>query len=389
MELSRIQIYELVWSKPIQKLAKEYGFSDVGFSKICRRHNIPLPARGYWAKVSAGIKTSKVPLPNPKTEGNVYIPNRKSISDDEILNKKKKLDQAKIDLEKIGVFKVPVQLDSPHKITKNTHKFFEKILKNLDLIQSSNTLPNEYFSMINTYYRGRIRCKTADCFHVTVSKENTGRALILLDVLVKELGKYGFKIQNNNDKEPVVAIKENEVINFCLTEGYKYHAIDEPKGLTKLERILYPDKKPIATGKLTFSVSSTVTNIAGSWTDGKRPIELELPAIIHEFICLVPRQKQARIAELAKQELRNEELRISRERESQRYLEKSAFEEAIREAKVFREHQDLDTYLNYLEIQYSEKYGDFSEQAIKWFSMIRKIALGQNPAEKRVNLLHN
>ena len=85
MELSRIQLYELVWSKPIQKLAKEYGFSDVEFSKICRRHEIPLPVRGYWAKVSAGIKAYKVPLPNPNIVGNVYIPNRKSITDEEML----------------------------------------------------------------------------------------------------------------------------------------------------------------------------------------------------------------------------------------------------------------------------------------------------------------
>ena len=282
---------------------------------------------------------------------------------------------------------MPNQLNAPHKITQNTQKFFGKILKDLDLIQNSKFLPNEYFSMINIYYRGRIRCKRSGCFHVTVSKENTNRALILLDVLVKELKKYKFKIQNNNEKEPVVAIKDNEIINFCLTEGYKYHAVDEPKGMTKLERIFYPDKIPIATGKFTFSVSSSVTNVARSWTDGKSPIEQELPAMILEFNSLVPRQKQARVDELAKQELRNEELKISWEKESQRCFEKSAFEEAIREAKVFRDHQDLDSYLNYLEIQYSEKYVDFSEQAIKWFSMIRKIALGQNPSEKRIKLL--
>ena len=117
---------------------------------------------------------------------------------------------------------MPNQLNAPHKITQNTQKYFGKILKDLDLIQNAKTLPNEYYSMINIYYRGRIRCKRADCFHITVSKENTDRALIMLDALVKELEKHGFKIQNNNDKEPVVAIKDNEIINFCLTEGYKW-----------------------------------------------------------------------------------------------------------------------------------------------------------------------
>ena len=282
---------------------------------------------------------------------------------------------------------MPNQLNSPHKITQNTQKFFGKILKDLDLIQNAKTLPNEYYSMINIYYRGRIRCKRADCFHVTISKENTDRALILLDALVKELEKHGFKIQNNNDKEPPVAIKDNEIINFCLTEGYKYHAVDDKRGMTKLERIFYPDKIPIATGKLTFSVRSSVTNKCRNWTDGKRQIEQELPSILLEFNSLVPRQKQARADAFAKQELRIEELKIFRERQSQKYHEKSVFEETLREAKAFRDHQDLENYLNYLELQYSEKYGAFSEQATKWFSMIRKVALEQNPSVKRLNLL--
>ena len=161
---------------------------------------------------------------------------------------------------------------------------------------------------------------------------------------------------------------------MCLTEGYKYHALDEPKGMTKLERIFYPDKMPIATGKFTFSVSLSVANLARSWTDGKRQIEQELPSILLEFNSLVPRQKQARADAFAKQELRIEELKIFRERQSQKHHEKSVFEEALREAKAFREHQDLENYLNYLELQYSEKYGAFSEQATKWFSMIRKVA---------------
>ena len=158
--------------------------------------------------------------------------------------------------------------------------------------------------------------------------------------------------------------------------------------MTKLERIFYPDKIPIATGKLTFSVRSSVTNKCRNWTDGKRQIEQELPAMLLEFNRLVSKQKQVRADALVKQELKNEELKIFRERESQSYLEKSSFEEAMKEAKVFIEHQNLETYLSYLEIQYSEKYGAFSEQAIIWFSMIRRISLGLNPSVKRVNLLN-
>jgi hypothetical protein len=45
------------------RLAKEYGLSDSGLAKICRKHNIPRPPRGFWAKTAAGQKLKHTPLP--------------------------------------------------------------------------------------------------------------------------------------------------------------------------------------------------------------------------------------------------------------------------------------------------------------------------------------
>ena len=38
----------------MQKLAESFGISDVGLAKICERHRVPTPPRGYWAKKEAG-----------------------------------------------------------------------------------------------------------------------------------------------------------------------------------------------------------------------------------------------------------------------------------------------------------------------------------------------
>lgn len=61
-ELTREELYEQVWSRPVIHLAKEYGLSDVGLKKICKKHNIPTPPLGYWAKVRAGQKPKKKAL---------------------------------------------------------------------------------------------------------------------------------------------------------------------------------------------------------------------------------------------------------------------------------------------------------------------------------------
>lgn len=52
--LTRRAMYDLVWSEPMSKVAQEFGISDVALKKICEKHRVPTPPRGYWAKKEAG-----------------------------------------------------------------------------------------------------------------------------------------------------------------------------------------------------------------------------------------------------------------------------------------------------------------------------------------------
>ena len=60
---TRQELYDLVWSAPVQAVAKTFSLSDRGLAKICTAANIPVPARGYWAKKEAGKPVSKPRLP--------------------------------------------------------------------------------------------------------------------------------------------------------------------------------------------------------------------------------------------------------------------------------------------------------------------------------------
>jgi hypothetical protein len=59
---TREALYNLVWAEPKTALAKKFGVSDDWLSKICRTVIIPLPPRGYWAKVAAGKKPPTLAL---------------------------------------------------------------------------------------------------------------------------------------------------------------------------------------------------------------------------------------------------------------------------------------------------------------------------------------
>jgi len=57
--LTRRELYDLVWSKPMKDLAGDFDLSDRGLAKICERHRVPTPGRGYWAKLQARKKVTK------------------------------------------------------------------------------------------------------------------------------------------------------------------------------------------------------------------------------------------------------------------------------------------------------------------------------------------
>ncbi|MCC6981765.1 MAG: hypothetical protein IT535_00705 [Bauldia sp.] len=63
---TREEFYELVWSKPITQLAKEFDISDVGLHKICRKNDVPTPPLGWWAKKAAGKEVKRTPLPKAR-----------------------------------------------------------------------------------------------------------------------------------------------------------------------------------------------------------------------------------------------------------------------------------------------------------------------------------
>ncbi len=67
IKIAREDLYELVWSKPMRDLATDFGISDTALAKRCRRLAIPVPGRGYWARLDAGQTPYRPKLPMRQT----------------------------------------------------------------------------------------------------------------------------------------------------------------------------------------------------------------------------------------------------------------------------------------------------------------------------------
>lgn len=64
IKLDRPALFDRAWTVPMVRLSEEWGLSDRGLAKAYARLRIPLPPRGYWAKLSAGKRVRRAKLPD-------------------------------------------------------------------------------------------------------------------------------------------------------------------------------------------------------------------------------------------------------------------------------------------------------------------------------------
>ncbi|MDX1195819.1 hypothetical protein GOL94_00205 [Sinorhizobium medicae] len=63
---SREQLYELVWSTPVLRAARQLEVSNSYVARICSALDVPRPPRGWWARKKSGQTPVRPPLPPPR-----------------------------------------------------------------------------------------------------------------------------------------------------------------------------------------------------------------------------------------------------------------------------------------------------------------------------------
>ncbi|NWG04303.1 MAG: hypothetical protein HXY44_15730, partial [Syntrophaceae bacterium] len=153
----------------VSSLAKEMGISDVGLAKICKRHNIPRPGLGYWAKKQAGIKVQQKPLPKGNDERFIEIIGHSS--DNEDVNKKKTSFRISKSLKRqLRSIVDAATLTDPHPLVKQT----------AEILQSHQ--PNKN-GLLEPYRRHSL--------NIEVSPKSLDRALRIMDALIKTFETMG------------------------------------------------------------------------------------------------------------------------------------------------------------------------------------------------------
>ncbi len=301
--ISRLELYKRVWETPVTNLAKEYGLSDVGFAKICKKHNIPRPPRGHWARKAAGQRLQKVPLPNRSSEEIIEIcPNPSnqltSAADSKLLQQI----ECKQNFPPIVVAKS----------LRNPHQFVSQSADILELCQ-----PNDVGILEPQDKRG---------LDIRVSRKSLRRALRILDALIKGLLERGFEVDQGDDSVKVQI--HGEWLGFGISEEVitsKTQAKDTNlDGYYQFGHSRF-DRERVPSGKLCLTIHDRSyfwsDNFRKNWRDTKRSKLVDsLNAFVVGLVKRAAQKKEHRRQEEEKERQRREMERL-REEEQHRQVE--------------------------------------------------------------------
>lgn len=167
VNLDREEIYEKVWTTPINAIAKEMSLRDYDIVNFCDKNNIPRPPCGYWSKYRYGHRIERPPLPNNSVEATVIAQER--------------IQKRLIKKEKIpsGIFQKKKEVSRVRVTSGRQHLLIEKTYR--------------AYGNINPDKTDRLRSKEA-VLNVWVGYRSLDRALSFMDFLIKDLAEQDISV---------------------------------------------------------------------------------------------------------------------------------------------------------------------------------------------------
>lgn len=71
VKVTRQELFDQVWAEPVSRVAERYGLSGTWVRRTCLENDVPVPPRGYWARVAAGQNPKKLRLPKPSAANEI------------------------------------------------------------------------------------------------------------------------------------------------------------------------------------------------------------------------------------------------------------------------------------------------------------------------------
>ncbi|MBE9585703.1 hypothetical protein IM792_14700 [Mucilaginibacter sp. JRF] len=333
-KLSREELYHLVWEKPISRLAEELGIKSTELRKYCLRSEIPLPEQGQWSKIQFGKEVTKTSLP----------PVSASEPTEEVVIEKKDISEVEPPIMFPGEnelsFKVPYRLINPDPL----------------IIAAENGLKRTPRVSRDMYRTER------DQLPIRVSKSNIGRALRIMDTLVKCWKRRGYEI----------TIHEGEAFVHLRKVRQRISLREINKKLPKKGVYDFQEFEP--TGQLAFRMDWSGGR---EWKDGRLLLEDQILVILNHME-LSARELERGWAERAERQKIEEGLENQRKLVIKKQQAKeAAFKTLIADALRWKELKVLDEYLAELTLKQ-----EHSSAFLEWLAWAKQKRIAEDPFVK-------
>jgi hypothetical protein len=260
---NRDELYEDVWKQTLTSLVAKYGVSAVAIGKTCRKLQVPLPGRGYWAKEAHGHAVTRKPLPKlheiprivryrPAVLHTVPTPPPKPEFPVEAE------DKAELD-------RITQKLSTGALSVKNPRKALHHVL----VVAARNSLRHA------SPYKGILQVPwNESCLDIRVSKPQLARALGIMAAVIAVLEDNGAKVRvtpgdrSYGDRlSQTIATIFGENIQFGIIEHTKHVRVpDTTTGPDAIGRQRYQHHYD-PTGQLSLRIINHSSYFKTSWDD--------------------------------------------------------------------------------------------------------------------------
>ncbi len=297
--MTRTALYRRVWSEPMSKLAGEFGISDVGLAKVCRKHSIPCPSRGYWAKKAHGQDVTDVPLPDPENDATIKFRDTPA--------------------SRINASQTKLKPDAGPPVEFRDH------------LRGAHPLVSEAKRQLLTADKdseGFLTRPDDLVLNLRVTKATLHRAFLIMDAILRALSHRGYSVSSG----PTVLIEETPV-RFHIVE-FMETSEEEPGepdfndryqfGHSRFRKLRRPS------GKLAIEIddkSYWVSRSRSNWRDTPtKPLEERLDLVVAGLVEYAARLRQAAEDRRLEEERRQAEEQRRQEAARERAVKRKAIE---------------------------------------------------------------
>ena len=235
MEITREDLYKLIWKEPVTKVAEKMGVPAPILRKFCYRLNIPTPSSCYWSKLQFGKPVEIPPLPafedkeipsldsfqkpkKKKERDNIQKESAKEIeipSNEETTEIPSISNECKQEQEMAYIIEEPQ--DPRKKVQYELKKMDQAVFVVPEILYAKNPLiidTKEYFrGDKNAKYldKNPYKSKIQSPLNIHVQPENLDRALRIFSTIIRVLELRGHQVVAKDVYNTFVMVNEEEI----------------------------------------------------------------------------------------------------------------------------------------------------------------------------------